>query len=72
MTELGSRLSANSTIFAQDDDRWENATVRWQAAYQPSFRVVVEPATEADVPVIVCLPHSLFILLVRMADLIIT
>ncbi|KAK3292854.1 FAD binding domain-containing protein [Chaetomium fimeti] len=51
--QLGPQLSAASTIFGQDDDRWENATERWQAAYQPSFSVVVEPATEADVPVVV-------------------
>ena len=52
--QLRPLLSAESTIFGQDDIRWEDVTERWQAAYQPSFSVVVEPAIEADVPVIVC------------------
>lgn len=53
-TELGPNLSANSSIFAQDDPRWFNATERWQAYYQPDFLVVVEPSKESDIPIIVC------------------
>jgi hypothetical protein len=53
-TELGPKLSANSSIFAQNDPRWFNATERWQAYYQPDFLAVVEPSKESDIPIIVC------------------
>lgn len=53
-TQLGPKLSANSSIFAQNDTRWFNATERWQAYQQPDFLVVVEPAKESDIPIIVC------------------
>ncbi|KAJ5611903.1 hypothetical protein N7528_009008 [Penicillium herquei] len=52
---LGPELSVNSSIYAQNDPRWFNATERWQAYSEPGFLVVVEPATEADVPIIVCI-----------------
>lgn len=55
--ELGPQLSTNSLIFGSDDDRWDNATVRWQASYEPDFFVVVEPATEEDIPVIASLTN---------------
>jgi hypothetical protein len=54
-TQLGPKLSANSSIFCQTDPRWSNATERWQAYSQPDFLVVVEPAKESDIPIIVCL-----------------
>lgn len=53
-TQLGPKLSANSSIFAQNDTRWFNATERWQAYHQPDFLVVVEPAKESDISIIVC------------------
>lgn len=52
---LGPKLSVNSSIYAQNDPRWFNATERWQAYSEPDFLVVVEPATEGDVPIIVCI-----------------
>jgi hypothetical protein len=54
-TQLGPKLSANSSIFCHNDPRWFNATERWQAYSQPDFLVVVEPAKESDIPIIVCL-----------------
>ncbi|KAF7520829.1 hypothetical protein PCG10_008755 [Penicillium crustosum] len=57
-TELGPKLSANSSIFAQNDPRWFNATERWQASYQPDFLVVVEPSKESDIPIIVKFANS--------------
>ncbi|KAL2867465.1 FAD-binding oxidoreductase [Aspergillus lucknowensis] len=58
ISQLGPQLSANSSIFADDDRRWANATERWQAYSRPNFVVVAEPATEADVPVIVKYANS--------------
>ncbi|KAJ5415214.1 hypothetical protein N7465_003909 [Penicillium sp. CMV-2018d] len=57
-TKLGPKLSTNSSIFAQNDPRWLNATERWQASYQPGFLVVVEPSRESDIPIIVKFANS--------------
>ncbi|KAI2602122.1 FAD binding domain-containing protein [Hypoxylon sp. NC1633] len=58
MAELGPQLSAKSVMFDDSDHRWDNATERWQAALCPTFSLVVEPATEADVPVIIKYANS--------------
>ena len=54
--ELGPLLSEGALIFGPDDPRWANATERYQTYLPPKIRVVVEPAVEADVPIIVRCP----------------
>ena len=53
-TTLGSKLSANATIILPSDPDWTNVTARWTQYLAPSFSVVVEPATEADIVAAVC------------------
>lgn len=53
ITQLGPMLSSDAAIYAHNDERWENATSRWQSYSSPDFTVVVEAGTEDDVPVIV-------------------
>ncbi|KAF2190320.1 FAD-binding domain-containing protein [Zopfia rhizophila CBS 207.26] len=47
--ELGAILSPSASIFLPDDSGFENATLRWSAYSAPSFRAVVEVATEKDI-----------------------
>lgn len=47
--QLGPQLSANATIFTQDDSRFVNATARYSTFRPPQISVVVDPGTEADV-----------------------
>ncbi|OJJ04867.1 hypothetical protein ASPVEDRAFT_86246 [Aspergillus versicolor CBS 583.65] len=58
ITQLGPMLSSDAAIYAHNDDRWENATSRWQSYSSPDFTVVVEAGTESDVPVIVKYANS--------------
>ncbi|KAG9231838.1 FAD binding domain-containing protein [Amylocarpus encephaloides] len=51
--QLGPRLSRQAVIYAQNDPRFENATMRWQVYNPPSISVVVQPGIEADIPHIV-------------------
>lgn len=51
--QLGPQLSANATIFTDDDPRFINATARWSEYSKPQISVVVDPGTEADVATIV-------------------
>lgn len=53
-TTLGPKLSANATIILPSDPDWSNVTARWTQYLAPSFSVVVEPATEADIVAAVC------------------
>jgi hypothetical protein len=52
-SELGPLLSKGALIFGPEDPRWANATERYQTYLPPNIRIVVEPAVEADVPIIV-------------------
>ncbi|KAF2668714.1 FAD binding domain-containing protein [Microthyrium microscopicum] len=45
--ELGPLISG--TILLPDDTRWVNATARWQEHAAPSYRAIVEVATEKDI-----------------------
>lgn len=56
-TTLGSKLSPNATIMFPNDPDWSNVTARWTQYLAPSFSVVVEPATEADIVEAVCYIH---------------
>lgn len=47
--ELGAVLSPSASILLPDDAGFDNATLRWQAYAAPSFRAVVEVATESDI-----------------------
>lgn len=47
--ELGAVLSPDASILFPEDPRFGNATLRWQAYSAPSFRAVVEVATEVDI-----------------------
>ena len=51
--QLGPSLSPQAVIYAQNDPRFENATMRWQVYNPPSISVVVQPGIEADIPHIV-------------------
>ena len=51
--QLGPQLSANATIYTDEDPRFINATARWSAYSNPQISVVVDPGTEADVATIV-------------------
>ncbi|QSZ36214.1 hypothetical protein DSL72_007340 [Monilinia vaccinii-corymbosi] len=51
--ELGPQLSRGSNIFGPDDPRFLNETARYQAYKPPVIRLVVQPASEADIPKIV-------------------
>lgn len=48
-TTLGPKLSPNATVIFPNDPDWSNVTARWTQYLAPSFSVVVEPATEADI-----------------------
>lgn len=50
-TTLGSKLSQNATIILPSSSEWVADTARWTQYLSPSFSVVVEPATEADISV---------------------
>ncbi|TVY40369.1 FAD-linked oxidoreductase [Lachnellula occidentalis] len=51
--ELGPQLSHGSSIYGPDDPRFANATARYQAYQSPTIKMVVQPASEADIPKIV-------------------
>lgn len=48
-TTLGSKLSHNATIILPSNPEWTADTARWTQYLSPSFSVIVEPATEADI-----------------------
>ncbi|KAK7966936.1 FAD-binding domain-containing protein [Apiospora aurea] len=50
--DLGPQLSKTSSVFGDDDPRWENATLRFQALARPSIKLVVQPGEEGDVAII--------------------
>ena len=50
---LATQLSPGATIVFPQDPTWQNVTERWTKYQAPSFRVAVEPVTEADVVTIV-------------------
>lgn len=54
--ELGASISKQATIFGPEDARFANATERYSTHAVPHIEVVVVPATEQDVPIIVCIP----------------
>lgn len=51
--ELGRHLSATTSIFGPLDDRYTNATERWNTFAVPHIQVVIEPGQERDVSIIV-------------------
>ncbi|KAK7954818.1 hypothetical protein PG988_015512 [Apiospora saccharicola] len=51
--ELGGLLSNGSLIFGPSDPSWAAETARWNTATEPQVKVVVRPAQESDVSVIV-------------------
>lgn len=51
--ELGRHLSATTSIFGPSDDRYTNATERWNTFAVPHIQVVIEPGQERDVSIIV-------------------
>ncbi|CAH0003347.1 unnamed protein product [Clonostachys byssicola] len=51
--ELGAILSPGSVIFGPENDAYAEATDRWNLAALPTIEIVVQPASEADVPKIV-------------------
>lgn len=55
--ELGPYLSKGSLIFGPEDDKFDGATERWNLYIAPAVQLVVEPAKESDVPVIVSSLH---------------
>ncbi|KAL4906380.1 hypothetical protein BDW74DRAFT_167106 [Aspergillus multicolor] len=59
--ELGGIVSAETTIFGPDDERYENATEPWNTVASPRIQVVIQPGEEADVSAIVqyCNDNSL-------------
>ena len=48
-TTLASKLSANASIVLPSDPDWSTVADRWTQYLAPSFSLVVEPATEADI-----------------------
>jgi hypothetical protein len=48
-SELRANLSSNASIIFPDDPLMQTAGARWQAYSRPSYRAVVEVATEEDV-----------------------
>ncbi|KAI1468333.1 FAD-binding domain-containing protein [Daldinia caldariorum] len=67
--ELGSQLSNTTSIFGPDDDRYPEATTRWNTFAVPKIQIVVEPGEESDVSTIVkyCNENSLEFLAVNRA-----
>ncbi|KAM4065224.1 FAD binding domain-containing protein [Hirsutella rhossiliensis] len=51
--ELGSLVSDTTAIFGPDDNRYQNATARWNNFARPQIQVVVQPGEECDVSTIV-------------------
>lgn len=51
--ELGPLLSNGTTIFGPDDPRFDEATKRYNINSRPVVEVVVVPAKESDVSIIV-------------------
>ncbi|KAI1660859.1 FAD-binding domain-containing protein [Daldinia decipiens] len=51
--ELGPLLSPNSAIFLPSDPEWANVNERWNTLAPPDIEIVVQPAEESDVPIIV-------------------
>ncbi|KAI2779941.1 FAD-binding domain-containing protein [Daldinia loculata] len=67
--ELGSELSNTTSIFGPDDDRFTEATTRWNIFAVPKIQVVIEPGEESDISTIVtyCNENSLDFLTVNRA-----
>ncbi|KAL4809572.1 hypothetical protein BDV18DRAFT_157323 [Aspergillus unguis] len=59
--DLRHLISPHSAIFGPDDNRWENATERYTTSSVPDIQLVVRPALEGDVPIIVkyCNAHTI-------------
>jgi hypothetical protein len=53
--ELGARLSKGSTIFGPDNSSFNATTARWTLYESPRIQVVIEPAKESDIALIVSL-----------------
>lgn len=51
---LHSSLSPEGSVYLRGDDRFANATVRWNRNHQPTFAVVAAVANEQDVKASVC------------------
>ncbi|KAK1570172.1 FAD binding domain-containing protein [Colletotrichum navitas] len=51
--ELGGLVSNTTLIFGPDDDRFGNATSRWQDFSRPTIQIAVEPGSESDVATVV-------------------
>ncbi|KDN67464.1 putative FAD binding domain-containing protein [Colletotrichum sublineola] len=51
--ELGDLVSNTTLIFGPDDDRFKNATSRWQDFSRPNIQIAIEPGCESDVATIV-------------------
>ncbi|KAK1595305.1 uncharacterized protein LY79DRAFT_511143 [Colletotrichum navitas] len=51
--ELGQLVSKETVIFGPGDDRYENATSRWNTFAVPQVQVVISPGCESDVSTIV-------------------
>lgn len=51
--ELGGRVSKATTIYGPTDDRYDQATARWNTFAVPQIQVVIEPGEESDVAKIV-------------------
>ncbi|OTB10566.1 hypothetical protein K445DRAFT_69980 [Daldinia sp. EC12] len=65
--ELGPLLSPGSGIFLPSDPEWSDLNERWNTLAPPDIEVVVQPAKESDVPIIVryCNDNSLEFLAVN-------
>jgi hypothetical protein len=51
--ELGALLSENSLILLPSNPLWLETTKRWNTMAPPDIKVVVQPASEVDIPKIV-------------------
>ncbi|KAI8965610.1 FAD-binding domain-containing protein [Daldinia sp. FL1419] len=65
--ELGPMLSPESAIFLPSDPGWENVTERYNTLAPPDIEIAIQPAEEADIPIIVryCNDNSLEFLAVN-------
>lgn len=52
-SELGPQLSANCNIYGPDDTEFGSCTARYDPFFTPKIQMVVQPASEEDVPKIV-------------------
>lgn len=52
-SELGPQLSANCNVYGPDDTEFGSCTARYDPFFTPKIQMVVQPATEEDVPKIV-------------------